>query len=132
MRGIADFMLKNDKVAAWLKVELLDFRKGYSKVRMTVRDDMLNAADICQGGVIFSLADFSFALASNSYERLALAVNANIDFLNPAFKGDELTAEAVEISRGRRIATYTVEVKNQDRTPIAIFTGQAFIKDKAI
>jgi acyl-CoA thioesterase len=132
LREIADFMLKNDKVASWLNVELLDFRKGYSRVRMTVRHDMLNAADVCQGGAIFSLADFSFALASNSYGKLALAVNASIDFLNPAFEGDELTAEAVEVSRGGRMATYMVEVKNQDKVPVAIFTGQVFIKDKAI
>lgn len=123
-------MLKNDRVASWLRIKLLDFETGYSRIKIIVRDDMLNAAGICQGGVIFSLADFSFALASNSHGKLALAVNANIDFLNPAFRGDELTAEAIEVSRSRRIGIYRVEVEKQDATVVALFTGQAFIKDK--
>ena len=99
---IAKFMLENDKVAVWLNVELIEVKKSYAKIAMVVREDMLNAAGICQGGAIFSLADFAFALASNSYGKVALATSANINFANPAFKGERLIAKAKELNRTRR------------------------------
>jgi acyl-CoA thioesterase len=127
---IADFMLKNDKVAVWLNVNLIKVEKGYAKIEMVVRDDMLNAAGVCQGGAIFSFADFAFALASNSYGKVALATNANINFANPAFKGEKLTAEAVEMNRTRRTGLYRIEVRKESGQLVALFTGQVFIKDR--
>lgn len=127
---IADFMAKNDKVAVWLGVEVLEVNKGYSKISVTVREDMLNAAGICQGGAIFSLADFAFAVASNSYGKIALGVSVNINYINPAFKGEKLIAEAFERGRSRRRGVYQVEVKKEDGTLVALFVGEAFIKDK--
>ena len=129
---IANFMLKNDKVAVWLNVRLIEVKEGYAKIEMTVREDMLNAAGVCQGGAIFSLADFAFALASNSYGKVALATNANINFANPAFKGEKLTAEAVEMNRTRRTGLYRVEVRKENGQLVALFTGQVFIKDREI
>ena len=129
---IANFMLKNDKVAVWLNVKLIEVREGYAKIEMTVREDMLNAAGVCQGGAIFSFADFAFALASNSYGKVALATNANINFANPAFKGEKLTAEAVEMNRTRRTGLYRIEVRKENGQLVALFTGQVFIKDREL
>ena len=130
---IAKFMLENDKVAVWLNVELIEVKKSYAKIAMVVREDMLNAAGICQGGAIFSLADFAFALASNSYGKVALATSANINFANPAFKGERLIAEAKELNRTRRTGLYQIEVRKEENNQlVALFTGQVFIKDKEI
>jgi acyl-CoA thioesterase len=129
-REIAQFMLENDRVAVWLKVELLEVEEGRSKIAMVVRDDMLNAAGVCQGGAIFSLADFAFALAANSYGKVALGTSANITFVNPAFKGERLIAEAFERGRTKRRGVYEVEVKKEDGTLVALFTGEAFVKDR--
>jgi acyl-CoA thioesterase len=49
-------------------------RSGFAKVRMKVKPKYLNPAKVCQGGVIFTSVDLAFALASNSYGNLALAV----------------------------------------------------------
>ena len=131
-KEVARFMLENDKVAVWLKVELLEVEEGRSKIAAVVREDMLNAAGVCQGGAIFSLADFAFALAANSYGKVALGTSSNITFVNPAFKGERLIAEAFERGRTKRRGVYEVEVKKEDGTLVALFTGEAFIKDREI
>ena len=65
-------------------------RSGFAKVRMKVKPKYLNPAKVCQGGVIFTSVDLAFALASNSYGNLALAVKANITYVKPAHEDDVL------------------------------------------
>ena len=68
---------------------------------MAVRDDMLNGHEICHGGFITTLADSAFAFACNSHNEVTVASGLTVDFLAPAQRGDVLTADAVEVSRGR-------------------------------
>lgn len=130
---IARFMREHDKMAVWLNIELIEVSVGYAKVGMVIRNDMLNAAGVCQGGAIFSFADFAFAVASNSHGKLALAISANISFTNPAFLGDRLIAEAHELHRTKRIGFYQIKVtRNSDQKPIAFFSGHVFIKEESM
>jgi acyl-CoA thioesterase len=130
---IARFMRENDKMAVWLNVELLEVNAGYAKVGMVIREDMLNAADVCQGGALFSFADFAFALASNSHGKLALAISANISFTNPAFLGDRLIAEAQELQRTKRTGFYQIKVvREADQKLIAFFSGHVFVKEESM
>jgi len=78
---------KNDNYANNLGVELVDVREGYAKVSMVVGDQHLNGVKILHGGVIFSLADVAFSIASNSYGTIAVAINANISFIKAFLKG---------------------------------------------
>jgi len=64
----------------------------------------------------------SFALLN-----VAVAVQANINYLRPSVKGDSLTAEAVRISDGKTMGLYHVTVKNNEKT-VAFFSGLAFKK----
>ncbi len=130
---IARFMRENDKVAVWLNIELLEANIGYARIGMIIREDMLNAADVCQGGAIFSFADFAFAVASNSHGKLALATSANISFTNPAFAGDRLIAEAKELNRTKRTGFYQINVTREaDQKLIALFHGHVFVKEENI
>ncbi|AEE14643.1 phenylacetic acid degradation-related protein [Thermodesulfobium narugense DSM 14796] len=128
---IVKFMRENDKVAVWLNVKILEVRTGYSKISMIVREDMLNSVKICQGGVIFSFADFAFALASNSHGKIAVGISANINYLKPSLAGEELIAECFESGRSRKLGLYDVKVyKNKNKELIASFTGQVYIKEE--
>ncbi|AWB10198.1 acyl-CoA thioesterase [Thermodesulfobium acidiphilum] len=128
---IVKFMRDNDKVAVWLNVKILEVRTGYSRISMIVREDMLNSVKICQGGAIFSFADFAFALASNSHGKIAVGISANINYLNPAFLGEELIAECFESGRSRKLGLYDVKVyKDENKKFVASFTGQVYIKEE--
>lgn len=128
---IAKFMRQHDKVAVWLDVELIEVDEGYALIGMKVREDMLNAAGICQGGAIFSFADFAFAIASNSHGKLALAISSNIYFISPVKKDEYLFAEAKELNLTKRTGLYEVKVFERETARlVALFTGQVYRKDE--
>ncbi|QER42821.1 hotdog fold thioesterase [Thermodesulfobacterium sp. TA1] len=128
---IARFMRNQDKVAVWLQVDLIDVDFGYALIGMKVREDMLNAAKVCQGGALFSFADFAFAIASNSHGKLALAISSTIYFTSSAKEGEYLYAEAKELSLTRRTGVYEVKVfEKETGRLIAMFTGQVYRKEE--
>jgi len=122
---------KRDRFAEFLGIELLETSEGYAKSRMQISKEHLNGIGTVHGGAIFTLADFTFAVASNSHGKVTVAINADISFMNAAKEG-ALIAEAREISRNHKLGTYTVEIKNDNGKLVAIFQGLAYIKKKEI
>jgi len=118
---------KRDKLAQYLGIELLEVTEGGATSRMKVKDEHLNGINTVHGGAIFTLADFTFAVAANSHGNVTVAINANISFMKAAFSGT-LTANAVEVSINPKLATYTVNVTDDDGNLIAIFQGMAYRK----
>lgn len=121
----------NDRFAAYVGIKLVEVKPGYAKANMEITDKHLNAVNIVQGGVIFTLADFAFAAASNSYGQVALGINANISYFQPP-KGKILIAEAKEISANKKIASYNVDIYGEDKELIARFTGMVYRKKDKI
>ena len=119
--------LKKDQFAALLGIELIEAANGYAKTRLEIMEKHLNAMDMVHGGAIFSLADLTLAAASNSYGTVAVAINANISFLKAARKGT-LGAEAKEISRNKKIASYHLTVTDSEGELIASGQGMVYFK----
>ena len=111
-----------NSVARDLGVELVEGRAGYAKLAMTVIDKMVGGHGICQGGYIFTLADMTGAYACLSRNVQCLTQTANITYVSPGQRGDRLVAEAVEMTRSRRSATYDVRITCGERT-VALFRG---------
>jgi acyl-CoA thioesterase len=118
-------MWRGDEASKRLGMTLEEVRPGYARLSMRVRREMLNGADTCHGGVIFTLADSAFGYACNSHNQLAFAVNCTIDYLAPARSGDTLTAVALEQARAGRTGIYDVRVENQDGALVAAFRGKS-------
>lgn len=118
---------EKDRFAAFVGIKLVEVKPGYAKANMEITDKHLNAVNIVQGGVIFTLADFAFEAASNSYGQVSLGINANISYFQ-APKGKILIAEAKEISASKKIASYNVDIFNEDKEIIARFTGMVYRK----
>lgn len=130
MDRIKEFF-KRDKFAEYINVELLEVSEGYAKAKMDIHEHHLNGVGIVQGGATFTLADFAFAAASNSHGTVAVAINATISFVTAATSGT-LIAEARETSRNPRIATYTIEVTDDNSNTIAIFQGMVYRKKQTV
>ncbi len=122
----AAVMWANDHASQHVGMELLDVGPGRAVIKMQVADTMVNGQAVCHGGYLFMLADSAFAFACNSYNQSTLAQGASVQFIRPAKAGDELTAEAIELSRGRRTGVYDVVVKNQTGAAVAVFRGSSF------
>lgn len=119
---------KNDHFAGKVGIELVDVKEGYSKARLVVTENHLNAGHRTQGGVLFTLADLALAAAANSHGALALSLSSTITFLRSSGAGDTLYAEARERYIGRTTGYYQIDITNQDGKLIAAFESSVFRK----
>ncbi|MCY7318247.1 MAG: hydroxyphenylacetyl-CoA thioesterase PaaI [Ramlibacter sp.] len=108
-----------------LQMQLVQCQPGRAVMRMAVREDMLNGHRICHGGLIFTLADSTFAFACNSRNLATVAAGASIEFLRPAALGDVLTCEGVEQVLQGRHGIYDMTVTNQRGETVALFRGKS-------
>jgi len=131
-RACAEQMYSDDKASRTLGIEIEIPEPGSAVARMTVRDDMTNGFEICHGGLIFTLADTAFAFACNAYDDVTIAASGTVEFLRPAFVGDELRAIALEEHRGKRSGVYAVEVVNQRDEFVALFRGRAVARGQTL
>ncbi len=95
---------------------------GSATCRMTICPTHCNALGIPMGGVIFTLADFAFAVAANQDEKNVVTSAAQINFLKPA-RGHILTAEAQMIRDEGRNCFYSVLVTDEQGTKVAFATA---------
>ncbi len=126
MEQIREFF-KKDRFAEWVGIELLEASPGFARAKMEIRNHHLNGLDMVHGAAIFSLADLAFAAASNSHGNAAVAINVNISYLKAAFAGT-LFAEAAQVSRNPKLASYTVRITNEKDELLAVFQGMVYIK----
>ncbi len=122
----AHALFAGDRAAHSLGIAMEGTGPGQARLVMTVRADMLNGHGICHGGVVFTLADSTFALACNSYNAVTVAATASIDFLAPVREHDRLTADAREVWRSKRNGIYEVCVSNQRGERVALFRGRSY------
>lgn len=131
-KEVVTHMMKNDLFSQWLGVDVLEVREGYSRIKMTVREEMINGFGIVHGGIAFSLADSAFAFACNNRNVLSVALDTAINFLKPVHVGDILTAEAKEIHNGKSTGLYHIFISNQKDHVVALFKGTCFRTDKKL
>lgn len=129
---VVDHMMKNDLFSQWLGIQIVTIAEGYSKVKMAVRNEMMNGLGIVHGGIAFSLADSSFAFACNSRNNLSVALDTSINFLKPVHVGDILIAEAKEIHNGKSTGLYQITITNQNNHIVALFKGTCFRTNKKL
>ena len=126
MEKIKQFF-KKDKFAEYAGIELLEVKEGWARSKMEITKNHLNGIGTVHGGAIFTLADFTFAVAANSCGTVTVAINASISFMKAA-KSGTLFAEAEEISVNPKLGTYTITVTDDAGELIAIFQGMAYRK----
>ncbi len=122
---------KRDRIAESFGIEILEFGNGNARTRMAVRDMHLNGLDIVHGASVFALADFTFAVASNSHGTVAVAVHTDLSFVK-AVKSGTLYADAKEMSRSPRIGTYDILITDETGDKVGIFHGMAYRKKDLI
>lgn len=131
MEKIREFFSAEDKFARHAGIELVDAGLGWAKVQMKIEPFHLNGAKTVHGGAMFTLADFAFAVASNSYGNLAMGINTSMSFVKAALKGT-LYAEAKELARNPKLASYAVTITDDSGDTVAVFQGMVYRKKESI
>lgn len=98
-----------DRFVEMCGVQIVECREGYARCEVEISDKLLNGVNAVQGGLLFTIADFSAAVAAFSLGRLALSINADISFFRNCNSGT-LIAEATVISATNNLCTCSVDV----------------------
>lgn len=107
-----------------LGMEVVQVGSGNSKVRMPVSPELNNIFGTTHGGALFSLIDEAFQLACNTHGVLSVALSVTINYVAPASPGTILEAQANEIHKTRRTASYFCDVREVEGGKL-IATAQA-------
>jgi acyl-CoA thioesterase len=129
---VVERMMETDLFSKWLGIEVIEIREGHSKIKMTVRKEMINAFGIAHGGIAFSMADSAFAFACNNRNNLSVALDTSINFIKPVHVEDVLIAEATEVHNGKSTGLYQISITNQYNHIVALFKGTCFRTNKKL
>lgn len=127
---IAQGMLDNDAFSQILGMEIKALELGYCQLSCPVTAQTTNGFGIAHGGLTYSLADSALAFASNTYGQQCVSIDTQIAHLAKVQLGDQLTANCVEIHRGKRTGVYEVRIENQNNKLVAYFKGTVFISEQ--
>ena len=114
-----------DKFAVNTGVTLDELTEDRAICSLEVNDEHKNAYGGVMGGVIFTLADFAFAVLSNQIHQLTVAQQVSINYLS-APKGDRLIAEATCRKDGRTSSIILVNIRDDLGRDVALFVGTGF------
>lgn len=105
----------------------MEIRPGYCRAEMTVTEDHINAAGVCQGGALFTLADMAVAGVVNASGQVCLGINAQINYVHSAQLGERLKAECTLISDGK-VPLVSVRISNPTGDIVAFMTSEGYKK----
>lgn len=88
-------------------IEIEKVGERYAKCSLKLTDIHKNAVGHVMGGVMFTLADFVFAVATNFEQPITVSVTATINNLSSP-KGDVLFGESRMIKDGKRNCFYEI------------------------
>lgn len=108
-RGFFD----TDRFVEMCGIQIVECREGYAKCEVEIHDKLLNGVNAVQGGLLFTIADFSAAVAAFTLGRVALSINADISFFRNCNSGT-IIAEATVISATNNLCTCSVDVVCND------------------
>ena len=113
-------------VCGVLGVELVEAGVGTARAELTVRPEHMNGVGVCQGGVLFSLADFAFAAACNYAEEPVIGLEVSISYCKTVKTG-KIIAEAKEVSRTRSTALAEIRVTDESGTLLCVARGRGYV-----
>lgn len=119
-----------DRFAWDMGVRIVSAGSGSAVCTLHTDERHLNADGLVQGGVIFTLADFTFAVAANSRAMGAVSLNVSISYLHPGRPNCLLTATATPVNDGRHVCVYRIDITDGDGRLIAQANATGFRKQQ--
>jgi len=123
--------VKKDRFAGLIGAKIDSITPDEVICSIEIEEHHLNAGDKAQGGVIFTLADFTFAVACNydglsqNQNTIAVGHSNNISFFKPP-TGKKLIAKSTCIQKGRKLSVYRMTIHDDNGVNVAEMTGNAY------
>ena len=109
IKKLKNFFTKDYFAMSLLGIEIEKAENGCAVCSLKKRQDLLNANGVMQGGALYTLGDFSFAVAAASSGKMAVTSSITVNYVKPG-KGELFRAIAKPVNIGRKIHYYDVEV----------------------
>ncbi len=119
-------MLADKFICQTVGVELTSVGVGSARAELLLRPEHMNGVGICQGGVLFSLADYALAAASNYNEESVLSLDVSISYCK-AVKSGRIVAEAREICRTRSTVVGDAEIRDDQGQLICVARSRGYV-----
>ena len=123
-------MFEADKYVALSGIEILSVSEESASVGAKILPCHLNANGVVQGGMLYTLADFAFAVHANFLHPVSVSQSGHITYIAPA-DTDYITATATELVRRGHNSVCQVTVRGSDGNIICTATFNGFIKTQA-
>jgi acyl-CoA thioesterase len=106
-------------------VRIGTINEDFAEVSAEITDNHLNAADSVQGGFIYTLADFAFAVFANANFGMTVTQSSSFSFIAAAVNVKTLTAHATLAARAKKSTVVNVSVSDESGNVVAvgIFNG---------
>lgn len=114
-----EFFAKDIFATETAGIEIDEKGDGYAICSMKIDGRHPAAHGNVMGGAIFTLADFTFAVAANSENRLVVTTTSSISYIGAA-KTDVLYARSERVKEGKRVCFYETRVYDGDDNTVAI------------
>ena len=115
----------NDKFATENGMVIDEVNEEYVICSVVLGPGHKNAIGGVMGGVIFTLADFAFAVLATSIHNPTVAQQVSINFLG-APKGEKLIAKSVCRKNGKSTTVINVDITDDTGRDIAQFVATGF------
>ncbi len=115
-----------DPFATLLGIEVTEVRDSYARASLKIKDEYCNARVRTHGGVLFSLADQTFAVAVHARGIDAFALEMKINFFQATGSGDVVFAEAYPIDVRNRVSLWNIDLSNEAGERVAQAQGLAY------
>ena len=102
-----DFFAKDRFATFKTGITIDEVGENYAKCSFTVTPDDVAAHGSVMGGAVFTLADFCFAVATNTPELLTVTTSSTINFISMP-KDDRLIAESKCLKNGKKACFFEI------------------------
>lgn len=116
-----EFFAKDIYATSTTGIEIDEVNENYVKCSLKLDERHMNAVGHVMGGVIFTLADFVFAVATNYNKPTTVTAVSQISYFDSP-KGDILYGESKLLKDGRRNCFYEISITDNFGTNVAMVT----------
>lgn len=118
-KEVRDFFAADRYAVKLTGIEIEEASENYSRCSLRLTEDHRNLAGDVMGGALFTLADFSFAVATSRKHHYTITVTSEIRFLAKT-KGDRLYSECRVIRDGGKICFADVTITDSTGAAVAV------------
>lgn len=114
-------LFAKDRYATDSGAYIEEIGERYAKCSIRLDERHRNAVGAVMGGVYFTLADFTFAVATNWKKPGVVSLNSTVTYLAPA-KGELLVAEAFCVKEGKTTNCYRIDICDETKKLLVTVT----------